>query len=72
MPNSSVPIIPAHKPDDMVLAIEAFREKAEAEGQGTLAHILLCAEIEAKAISARARAADDERKAGPDQLWRPV
>jgi hypothetical protein len=56
----------------MVLAIEALRERAEADGNRTLAYILLCAEIEAKAISTRARAAEEERKAGPDELWRPV
>ena len=72
MPSSSVPIIRPHNPDDMVLAIEALRERADAQGHGTLAYILLCAEIEAKAISGRARAAEEERKAGPDELWRPV
>ena len=72
MPSSSVPLIPIHKPDDMVLAIEALRERAEADGQGTLAHILLCAEIEAQAVSKRARAAGEERKAGPGELWRPI
>ncbi len=72
MPSSSVPIIRPHNPDDMVLAIEALRERADAEGQGTLAYILLCAEIEAKVISGRARAAEEERTVGPDELWRPV
>ncbi|NNM75091.1 hypothetical protein [Enterovirga aerilata] len=71
MPRSSVPIIPPHTPDDMVLAIEALRERAEADGQGTLAYLLLCAQIEAEAVSKRARIAEEERRAGPDEIWRP-
>ncbi len=71
MPISSVPIIPPHEPDDMILAIEALRERAEADGNGTLAYLLDIARIEAEAVSNRARAAEEERKAGPDDLWRP-
>ena len=71
MPTSSVPIIPAHEPDDMVLAIEALRDRAQEAGQGTLAYLLEMARLEAKNLSDQARRDDAERGADPDQLWRP-
>jgi hypothetical protein len=72
MPSPSVPIVRLYKPDGMVLAIEALRERADAEGQAALAYLLLIAEGEAQAISPRARAAQEQPKAGPDELWRPA
>ncbi len=72
MPQASVPIIPLHEPDDMVLAIEALRERAEADGHGTLAYLLDIAKLEAERISTRARLDKEERKADPDDIWKPV
>ena len=72
MPSSSAPIVPQHKPDDMVLAIEALRDKAEADGNTTLAYLLDLARAEAENVSHRARRDVEERRADPKDLWRPV
>lgn len=71
MPSASVPIIPLHKPDDMVLAIEALRDRADQEGQTMLAYLLECAMIEARNLSDQARRDEAERDADPRDLWRP-
>ncbi|MGA0598975.1 hypothetical protein [Enterovirga sp. CN4-39] len=71
MPSSSVPIVRIHAPDDMVLAIEVLRDRAETDGNGTLAYLLDMAKLEAERISAQARRDEAERRARPDDLWRP-
>ena len=38
----------------------------------TLAYLISIAKLEAEAQVARAQAAKQERKAGPDDLWRPA
>lgn len=72
MPSSSVPIVPLHQPDDMMLAIEALRDRAEADGNATLAYLLEVAGMEAKRISDQARRDEANAKADPRDLWRPV
>lgn len=72
MASSSVPIIPQHKPDDIVLAIEALRDRAEADGTGTLAYLLDIARAEAVRISQQARHDRIERRTDPKDLWRPM
>lgn len=72
MPSSSVPIIPLHAPEDMVLAIERLREKADSVGEGTLGYLLLMAEIEARGISDRARLDAENAEAAHKDLWRPA
>ena len=69
MPSASVPIIPLHQPEDMVLAIERLRERAEADGSGSLAYLLLMAETEAKNLSEQARRDIADRGADPNDLW---
>jgi hypothetical protein len=56
----------------MVLAVEALRDRAQADGNGTLAYLLDIARLEADAISQRAKLAEQESAADPKDLWRPV
>ena len=69
MPSASVPIVPLHRPEDMVLAIERLRERAEADGNGTLAYLLLMAEAEAKNLSEQLRRDQADHEADPGDLW---
>lgn len=68
---STVPIIPRHPPDDLMLRIERLRDIAEEGGLGTLAYMLETARLEAKRISDQARRDVADRAADPRNLWRP-
>ena len=63
---------PASRPGRHSLCVEALRERAEADGQGTLAYLLDIAKLEAERISTRARLDEEEWKADPNDFWRPV
>ena len=68
---SPVPLIPLRRAEGIVAEIETLRRRADDEGQGTLAYLLECAEIEARYIADRERRNKAEREADPGDLWSP-
>jgi hypothetical protein len=54
----------------MVREIAALRRRAGDEGRSTLAHLLECAEIEARHLAEQEKRDQAEREADPPDLWR--
>ena len=58
--------------ENYVERLAEIEKDAVSDEMPTLAYLVSIAKIEAEAQLARARAAKEELKAGPDDLWRPV
>ena len=69
---SLVPLIPLRRAEAMVREIAALRRRADDEGQGTLAHLLECALIEARHLVEQEKRDRAERDADPRDLYRPA
>ena len=67
---SLVPLIPLRRAEGMAGEIEALMRRADNEGQGTLAYLLECAEIEARHIAQQEQRDRAERDAHSPDLWR--
>jgi hypothetical protein len=67
---SLVPLIPLRRAEGMAGEIEALMRRADSEGQGTLACLLECAEIEARHIAQQEQRDRAERDAHSPDLWR--
>lgn len=71
----SPPIIPGLKLRTLESYVERLAEiqtDATSDELGTLAYLISIAKLEAEAQVARAKAAKESRKFGPDDLWRPM
>jgi hypothetical protein len=58
--------------ESYVERLAAIQADATSDELATLAYLVSIAKLEAEAQVSRAQAAKEERKAGPDDLWRPT
>ena len=69
---SPVSAIPLRRAESMVAEIAALRRRADDEGQGTLAYLIECAEIEARHLADQEHQNRADREADPRDLYRPA
>lgn len=67
--------IPALRVRDLasyIERLEAIRRDAEADGLGTLAYLIACAEHEARGLIEQGERERQAREADPGELWQPA